>query len=89
MDKAKKSEIIKKFAISKDDSGSAEVQVAVLTGKIEELTQHMRAHKHDLSTRRGLLAMVTRRKMLLDYLAVNKHEALLKVSDALGLRHRR
>ncbi len=86
MDKAKKTEIIEKFARKPGDVGSPEVQLAVLTGKITELTEHMRSHKKDHSTRRGLMAMVNRRKKLLSYLSKENHAKYLEVSSALGIR---
>ncbi|MBL4590236.1 MAG: 30S ribosomal protein S15 [Alphaproteobacteria bacterium] len=64
----KKQEVIKDSATTKDDTGSPEVQVAILTVRIANLSDHMKIHKKDLSTRRGLLAMVARRRKLLDYL---------------------
>ena len=68
IEKAKKQEIINKFKRSDNDSGSCEVQIAILSERINTLTEHMRSHKKDYSTRRGLLAMVSRRRRLLDYL---------------------
>lgn len=64
----KKQEVIKEYATKKDDTGSPEVQVAILTTRINELSQHMQTHKKDLHSRRGLLAMVAKRRKLLDYL---------------------
>lgn len=64
----KKQEVIKEYATKKDDTGSPEVQVAILTNRINELSQHMQTHKKDLHSRRGLLAMVAKRRKLLDYL---------------------
>lgn len=64
----KKQEVIKEYATKKDDTGSPEVQVAILTNRINELSQHMQQHKKDLHSRRGLLAMVAKRRKLLDYL---------------------
>lgn len=86
MDKAKKTEIIAKFARKEGDVGSPEVQLAVLTGKITELTEHMRTHKKDHSTRHGLMTMVNRRKKLLAYLSREDHAKYLEISNALGLR---
>jgi len=86
MDKAKKTEIIAKFARKEGDVGSPEVQLAVLTGKITELTEHMRSHKKDHSTRHGLMRMVNRRKKLLAYLSREDHAKYLEISNALGLR---
>ncbi len=76
----KKSEIIGKYATKKGDTGSPEVQVAVLTGRIDELSKHMDTHKKDVHSRRGLLAMVAKRRKLLDYL---KREDIAKYNDLL------
>ncbi len=82
----RKQELIKKFATNADDTGSPEVQVAILTERILNLTDHMNQHKKDFHTRRGLVAMVSRRRKLLDYLksrAVTRYESVIK---ELGLR---
>ena len=68
MDKAAKIEIIKKYGRKEGDTGSPEVQIALLSARIRELTEHLRNNKKDNSTRRGLLAMVALRKRLLAYL---------------------
>ncbi len=86
MDKAKKTEIMEKFARKPGDVGSPEVQVAVLTTKIGELTEHMRSHKKDVSSRRGLMMMVNRRKKLLAYLSRENHAKYLEISGTLGIR---
>ena len=86
MEKAKKTEIMAKFARKEGDVGSPEVQIAVLTEKIVELTEHMRANKKDHSSRHGLMAMVSRRKKLLKYLSTENHEKYVEVSKTLGLR---
>ena len=86
MDKAKKTEIMEKFARKPGDVGSPEVQVAVLTTKISELTEHMRSHKKDNSSRYGLMAMVNRRKRLLKYLSKENHERYLSLAAELGIR---
>jgi small subunit ribosomal protein S15 len=81
-----KREVIGKFGRSTDDTGSTEVQVALLTRRIDELTEHLREHKHDHHSRRGLLKMVGRRRRLLQYLQredVERYRALVK---ELGLR---
>ena len=82
----KKTEVIEKFATKKGDTGSPEVQVAILTNRINELSEHMKEHKKDFHSRRGLLAMVAKRRKLLDYLKkkdTGRYEALIK---ELGLR---
>ena len=86
MDKAKKTEIIEKFARKPGDVGSPEVQLALLTGKINELTEHMRSHKKDHSSRTGLMTMVNRRKKLLAYLSREDHAKYLEVANQLGIR---
>lgn len=82
--KKSKQEVIKAFAVSKADSGSIEVQVAVMTKQIENLTEHLKAHKKDHSSRRGLLILVGKRRRLLDYLkakSTDRYEALIKKLD--------
>ena len=86
MDKATKTEIIAKFGKNAADTGSPEVQIALLTQRITEITDHMRSHKKDFSTRRGLMAMVNQRKRLLKYLAAENNEKYLEVVKALGIR---
>ncbi|MEC7884596.1 MAG: 30S ribosomal protein S15, partial [Chloroflexota bacterium] len=86
MDKADKQAVIEEYRTHEKDTGSTESQVAVLTTRITELTQHLREHKHDESTRRGLLKLVGRRRRLLRYLNsqdVSKYRALIA---KLGLR---
>jgi len=76
-----KKEVISEFAKTKNDSGSTEVQCAVITKQIENLTEHLKIHKKDFSSRRGLLILVGRRRRLLDYLKateVSRYEALIK-----------
>ena len=68
MDKQKKQEIIDQYKRSANDVGSVEVQVALLTARILELTEHMKIHKKDFSSRRGLVALVSQRRSLLNYL---------------------
>jgi small subunit ribosomal protein S15 len=86
LDKAEKQAIIEEYRKNDNDTGSVESQVAVLSGRIKELTQHLREHNHDESTRRGLLKMVGRRKKLLSYISnenVDNYRALIA---KLGLR---
>lgn len=81
-----KSEVIKKFAKNPEDTGSPEVQVALLTQRISSLSEHLQTHKKDVSSRRGLLMMVGQRRRLLEYVKrkeVARYEALIK---ELGLR---
>ena len=86
MDKAKKAEIIAKFGKSATDTGSPEVQIALLTQRITEITEHMRGHKKDFSTRRGLMAMVNQRKRLMKYLAAENNEKYVELIKTLGIR---
>ena len=77
----RKKELIAEFAIKVGDTGSADVQIAVLTERIHNLTQHMQSHKKDFHSRRGLLMMVGQRRRLLDYVKrkdVSRYESLLK-----------
>jgi small subunit ribosomal protein S15 len=84
--KETKATIITDYATHPGDTGSPEVQVAVLTQRITELTEHFRAHKHDYHSRRGLLAMVGQRKRLLSYLAREDVERYRALIARLGLR---
>ena len=82
----RKEELIKEFATTASDTGSADIQVAILTERINNLTEHMKIHKKDFHSRRGLLIMVGQRRRLLDYLKQKeapRYEALIK---RLGLR---
>lgn len=81
-----KSEIIEEFGRHPDDTGSPEVQIALLTKRIEELTQHMKEHQKDYSSRKGLLKLVARRKRLLKYLKKNDREAYFDVLNQLDIR---
>ncbi len=74
------------FKIHDKDTGSADVQVALLTKRINDLTQHLSAHQKDHSTRRGLLQMVARRRKLLDYLKLTAAERYQKLLKSLNLR---
>lgn len=82
----RKQEVIKDFATQKTDTGSPEVQVAVLTERIVNLTAHMGNHKKDFHSRRGLLMLVSRRRSLLDYLKRVDESRYLKLIERLGLR---
>lgn len=79
--------IIEKFGRNESDQGSAAVQVAVLTARIEELNEHFRDHPKDHHSRRGLLKMVGRRRRLLEYLRREDLERYRQVIEELGLRH--
>ena len=86
MEKKRKAEIIDKFKAREGDTGSTEVQVALLTERINELTQHMTAHKHDFHTQRGLLKMVGQRRRLLRYLSQEDVSRYNKLIAELKLR---
>ncbi len=86
MDKERKSDIIDKFKLKKGDTGSAEVQVALLTERINELTTHMAANKHDYHSQRGLLKLVGRRRRLLAYLSRQNLGRYRDLIARLGLR---
>ena len=84
--KEQKTELIGQFRRAEQDSGSPEVQVALLTARINYLTEHMRAHKKDFSSRRGLLKLVSQRADLLKYLRETDRETYLALIARLGLR---
>ena len=86
MDKAKRAEIIAKYGRKEGDTGSPEVQIALLSARINELTEHLKVNFKDNSTRRGLLAMVSLRKTLLSYLQREDHAKYIEITDALGIR---
>ena len=86
MDKATKLEIIKKYGRSEGDTGSPEVQVALLTERIKSLTEHLKVHKKDHHSRRGLLMMVGQRRGLLNYLESQDIERYRAIIKKLGLR---
>ncbi|RMG60250.1 MAG: 30S ribosomal protein S15 [Deltaproteobacteria bacterium] len=82
----KKREIIEKFKTHEGDTGSPEVQIALLTARINEITEHLKVHKKDFSSRRGLLKLVSQRRRLLDYLKDRDSERYRRIIEALGLR---
>ena len=84
--KEKKEKIIKKFKLHKEDTGSSEVQVAILTERIKELTEHLKINKKDNHSRRGLLKMVAKRKRLLRDIKANSEERFAKIVKALKLK---
>jgi small subunit ribosomal protein S15 len=84
--KEKKQEIIKEFGKDANDSGSTEVQIALLTARIEELTEHLRTFKKDHSSRRGLLKLVGHRRNLLKYLKKKDLESYRAILKKLNLR---
>jgi len=83
----KKKEIIAKFQQHEGDTGSPEVQIALLTTRINELTEHFKTHKKDHHSRRGLLKLVGQRRALLNYLKKNDFNRYRKIVTDLGLRH--
>jgi len=86
LDSAVKNQIMTEYATAERDTGSPEVQIAMLSRRISDLTEHLKQHKHDHHSRRGLLLLVGRRRRLLQYLAktdINRYRALI---ERLGLR---
>ena len=81
-----KEELVKKYARSKNDTGSAEVQIAILTEEIKGLTEHLKEHKHDHHSRRGLLRKVGQRRSMLNYLAKKDVTRYREIVSKLGLR---
>jgi small subunit ribosomal protein S15 len=81
-----KAELVKQFQRGKGDTGSPEVQIALLTARISDLTEHFKTHVKDHHSRRGLLRMVSRRRKLLDYLKRANAERYRQVIERLGLR---
>ena len=84
--KTQKEEIIKKYARDKKDTGSAEVQIALLTAEINELTEHLKEHKHDHHSRRGLLKKVGQRRSMQNYLLKKDVTRYRELIASLGLR---
>ena len=84
--KERKQELIKEFAKSENDTGSAEVQIAILTEEINNLTEHLKTHIHDFHSRRGLLKKVGQRRNMLQYLADRDIQSYRNVIKKLGLR---
>ena len=82
----RKEELINEYAVGTNDTGSAEVQVAILSERIRNLTEHLREHKKDFHSRRGLLMMVGKRRRLLDYLKSRDAERYRTLIHRLGLR---
>ncbi len=84
--KERKQEIIQGYRHGDEDTGSPEVQIAILTTRINNLTEHLRTHKKDYASRRGLLGMVSRRRRLLDYVKRVNPDAYLEMLQRLNLR---
>ena len=86
LEKERKEDIIEEYKRHEDDTGSPEVQIAILTKRILELTDHLRINKHDESSRRGLLKMVGRRRRLLSYLRRKDYKSYLALTEKLKIR---
>ena len=86
MDKEKKMDIVDKFKLHEGDTGSVEVQVALLTERINQLTTHMAANRHDYHTERGLLKLIGQRRRLLAYLSKEDADRYTSLITRLGLR---
>ena len=86
LEKEAKDKLIVKFRLHEKDTGSSEVQIAILSEKINYLTEHFKVHKKDHHSRRGLLKFVSQRRRLLDYLKTKNIERYKNVIDALGIR---
>ena len=84
--KEEKQEIVKKFGNNDQDTGSPEVQIAILTHRIRELTDHVKVHKKDNLTRRGLVQLVSKRKRLLKYLVRKNVDSYVNLIKELGIR---
>ncbi len=84
--KERKAELVREFGKNDTDSGSPEVQVAILTDRIRELTEHMKTHKKDFHTRRGLLMLVGKRRRLLSYITAKDIENYRQLIAKLGIR---
>jgi small subunit ribosomal protein S15 len=86
LDKARKTQLIKKYRYHDMDTGSPEVQISLLTERINELTEHLKANKKDFSSRRGLLKLVGKRRKLLDYLRETDIKSYRQIVEELNLR---
>lgn len=86
LDKAAKEKLIKKFRTHDSDTGSPQVQVAILSAEVKELTKHLKTHRKDFSSRRGLVKKVAERRRLLKYLERENAEAYAALIEALGLK---
>jgi len=86
--KDEKTQLIGEYHRHDSDTGSPEVQVAILTRRIQQLTEHLKEHKHDESCRRGLIKMVGQRRRHLSYLKGRNSEAYVSLTDSLGIRRK-
>lgn len=88
LDKETKAKIMADFQRHEGDTGSPEVQIAILTHRIKTLTEHLKVHKHDESSRRGLLKLVGQRRRLLAYLRRRDYQRYVQITDRLGIRRK-
>ena len=88
IDKEAKSKLMEEYSRHSKDTGSPEVQIAILTNRINVLTDHLRAHKHDESSRRGLLKMVGQRRRLLSYIRRKDFERYMALTEKLNIRRK-
>ncbi len=88
IDKETKTKVITDYQLHERDTGSPEVQVAILSNRIAQLTEHLREHKHDQSSRRGLLKMVGKRRKLLSYVRKKDYQRYLELTDSLNIRRK-
>jgi small subunit ribosomal protein S15 len=88
MDKEGKTKLISEFSRHQSDTGSPEVQVAILSNRINQLTEHLRSHKHDESSRRGLLKLVGQRRRLLNYIRRKDYDRYIALTDRLSIRRK-
>lgn len=87
MSRADKTTVQKQFQLHENDTGSSDVQIALLSERIEKLTEHLKGHKKDHSSRYGLIKMVSRRRRLLDYLKKKDEKRYKKLIEKLNIRH--
>jgi small subunit ribosomal protein S15 len=88
LDKEQKSKLMEEYSRHKTDTGSPEVQVALLSTRITQLTEHLRVHKHDESSRRGLLKLVGQRRRLLSYMRRNDYTRYVALTERLSIRRK-
>ena len=88
LDKEEKSKVMQEFSRHNSDTGSPEVQIAILTTRINQLTDHLRTHSHDESSRRGLLKMVGRRRRLLTYVRRKDFQRYMALTEKLSIRRK-
>ncbi len=86
LSKERKLELVKEFGKDEKDTGSTEVQIAILTERINNLTEHLKQHSHDNHTRRGMFVLIGKRRGLLDYLANNNYEGYVALCKKLNIR---